>query len=68
MKYIVTSIALALGLVASAQNVDFKASNFKDDKEGYKKAVEAIKAGDEFFTLGNEAVFAVQNMLIIQNS
>lgn len=61
MKYIVTSIALALGLVASAQNVDFKASNFKDDKEGYKKAVEAIKAGDEFFTLGNEAVFAVQS-------
>lgn len=61
MKYIVTSIALALGLVASAQNVDFKASNFKEDKEGYKKAVEAIKAGDEFFTLGNEAVFAVQS-------
>lgn len=44
-----------------AQNVEFKSSNFKDDKDGYKAAVDAIKAGDEFFTLGNEAVFAVQS-------
>ncbi len=61
MKYIVTSIALAIGLIASAQNVDFKSANFKDNKDGFKKATAAIKAGDEFFTLGNEAVFAVKS-------
>lgn len=61
MKYIVTSIALVIGLIASAQNVDFKSANFKDDKDGFKKATAAIKTGDEFFTLGNEAVFAVKS-------
>ncbi|MFK7784582.1 MAG: hypothetical protein AB8B56_05695, partial [Crocinitomicaceae bacterium] len=61
MKYLLTSIALVLGLMASAQNVEFKSANFKDDKEGFKKAVEAIKAGDEFFELGNNAIFAVQS-------
>lgn len=43
------------------QNVEFKSANFKDDKEGLKKATDAIKAGEEFFTLANEAVFQVQN-------
>ncbi|NVK65086.1 MAG: OmpA family protein [Flavobacteriales bacterium] len=61
MKYIVTIITLTFGLMTFAQNVEFKSSNFKDDKDGYKAAVDAIKAGDEFFTLGNEAVFAVQS-------
>jgi outer membrane protein OmpA-like peptidoglycan-associated protein len=61
MKYIVTTIALALGLFATAQNVEFKSSNFKDDKDGYKNATEAIKTGDEFFELGNAAFFAVKS-------
>jgi len=61
MKYIITSIALAIGLFASAQNVEFKSSNFKDDKDGYKAAIQAIKTGDEYFELGTEAVFAVQS-------
>lgn len=61
MKYIITSIAFVLGLMATAQNVEFKAANFKDDKEGLKKATDAIEAGDEFFTLGNDAIFAVQS-------
>lgn len=61
MKYIVTTIALALGLFATAQNVEFKSSNFKDDKDGYKSATEAIKTGDEFFELGNAAFFAVKS-------
>ena len=61
MKYIVTLITLTFGLMTFAQNVEFKSSNFKDDKDGYKAAVEAIKTGDEFFELGNEAVFAVQS-------
>ena len=61
MKYIVTSIALVIGLMASAQNVEFKSANFKDDKDGYKAATEAIKTGDDFFTLGTDAFFAVQS-------
>ena len=40
-----------------AQNVDFKSANFKDDKDGLKNATEAIKAGDAFFELGNQAIF-----------
>lgn len=47
--------------MAAAQNVEFKSANFKDDKDGFKKAMDDIKAGDEFFTLGNDAVFAVQS-------
>jgi outer membrane protein OmpA-like peptidoglycan-associated protein/tetratricopeptide (TPR) repeat protein len=61
MKYLITSIALLVGLIASAQNVEFKSGNFKDDKEGFKKATEAIKKGDEYFELGTNAVFAVQS-------
>lgn len=44
-----------------AQSVDFKAANFKDDKEGLKKATDAIKLGDESYTLGNEAIFLTKD-------
>ena len=43
----------------SQQNIEFKAGNFKDDKEGYKKAIEAIKTADEYRSAGNEAIYAV---------
>lgn len=52
---------MTFGLITFAQNVEFKSSNFKDDKDGLKAATDAIKTGDEFFTLGNDAVFAVQS-------
>lgn len=61
MKYIVTTLTLVFALFASAQNVEFKSANFKDDKDGFKIATDAIKKGDEFFTLGNDAIFAVQS-------
>ncbi len=61
IKYIYTAIILTFALIANAQNVDFKSSNFKDDKEGLKKATTAIKEGDEFFELANEAIFLVKN-------
>lgn len=61
MKYIVTTLTLLLGLFVSAQNVEFKSANFKDDKDGFKNATDAIKKGDEFFELGNTAIFAVQS-------
>lgn len=53
---------LAVSAFSFGQNVEFKSSNFKDDKEGLKKANDAIKAGDEFLTLGNEALFNVQDV------
>ncbi|MFT5858509.1 MAG: outer membrane protein OmpA-like peptidoglycan-associated protein [Flavobacteriaceae bacterium] len=61
MKYLFTLIALSLCTVVMAQNVEFKAANFKDDKEGLKKATTAIKVGDEFFDPANEAILAVNS-------
>lgn len=62
MKKIIFSSIISLFLLpAFAQNVEFKAANFKENKEGFKKAEEAIKTGDEFFTLGNDAVFNVSD-------
>lgn len=61
MKTIIAIVALALSYSAFAQNIDFKAANFKDDKEGLKKATDAIKTGDELFKLANEALFATQS-------
>ena len=47
MKTIIFQLAAML-LVSGAwaQNVEFKAANFKDDKEGFKAAMESIKQGD----------------------
>lgn len=61
MKRVLFIFAILAGFSASAQNVDFKAANFKDDKDGLKKATDAIKAGEGFFKLANDAVFAVQS-------
>ncbi len=60
-KYILSAFVAFFSMLTFAQNVEFKAANFKDDKEGLKKAEEAIKKGDEFLALGNEAVFQVQS-------
>ena len=61
-KYIFSILFLftTVGL-SFRQNVDFKGANFKDDKDGLKKATEAIKKGDESLALGTEAVFTVQD-------
>lgn len=45
-----------------AQNVEFKASNFKTDKEGFKSAEAAIKFGDIYFEKGNELFFGVKEL------
>lgn len=47
--------------IGFGQNIEFKAANFKDKKEEFKKAEEAIEKGETFFKLGNEAVFLVQD-------
>ena len=43
IKYILSTLVLSFAFAVSAQNVEFKAGNFKDDKEGFKKAATAIK-------------------------
>lgn len=61
MKIIVSTIFTCLfALSGISQNVDFKSSNFKEDKEGFKKATEAIEKGDAFFKVANAALFEVQ--------
>lgn len=61
MKTLFTIIFASLTLASLAQNVDFKAANFKDDKDGLKKATDAIKTGEGFFSTANNAIFSVQN-------
>ena len=56
-----TVVACFVLTTANAQNLEFKAGNFKDDKEGFKKATTAIKLGDESYEAGNEAIFAVED-------
>jgi outer membrane protein OmpA-like peptidoglycan-associated protein/tetratricopeptide (TPR) repeat protein len=56
-----TLLLLATTFIGLSQNVDFKAANFKDDKDGLKKATDAIKKGDEFYAIANEAIFQVQS-------
>lgn len=60
-NYILVGVALVFTFFSQAQNVEFKSANFKEDKEGLKKAEAAIKKGDEFLALGNEAIFQVQS-------
>ncbi len=61
MKKLITNIVLCFLITGSllAQNIEFKSSNFRDDKDGYKQAVENIDQGDEFLEMG---VLALQNM------
>ncbi|WP_417266288.1 OmpA family protein [Brumimicrobium sp.] len=59
-KYILVAALLFSG-IASAQNVDFKRSNFKDDVDGFKAATDAISNGTPFFEEGTLAVFEVRD-------
>lgn len=60
-KYFFSIVFLAAFIGFGQGNVEFKSANFKDDKDGLKKATDAIDKGDEFWELGNEAVFQVQD-------
>ncbi len=61
MKTIILSLFVFFVITTNAQNIEFKSSNFKDDKEGLKLAQDAIKIGDEQFNLGEEAIKNKQN-------
>lgn len=56
-----STLFLTFTFISTAQNVEFKSANFKEDKEGLKKATDAIEKGDEFFKVANEAIFNVQS-------
>ena len=48
-------------IVIFGQDVEFKYANFKDDKEGLKKALDNIKSGNTESEIGNEAVALVKD-------
>jgi outer membrane protein OmpA-like peptidoglycan-associated protein/tetratricopeptide (TPR) repeat protein len=56
-----TLLLIFASIFAFAQNVEFKSANFKDKKEELKKAQDDIENGDEFWKLGNEAIFNVSD-------
>ncbi len=61
MKNFLTLIAFLCSTVAFTQDVEFKSSNFKDDKDGYKAAKEQMDLGTEQWELGNAEVFLVRS-------
>ena len=61
MKKILFALTVLAAAPVFAQNVEFKAANFKDKKEELKKAQDAIDKGDESWKQGNEAVFNVSD-------
>ena len=60
-KITLTLVTVLLAITGKSQNVEFKSSNFKNDKDGFKEAIDAIKNGDEYFELANNAVFEVRS-------
>ncbi len=56
MKIVISLFFLALLQISVAQNVEFKSSNFKGNKEGLKAAEEQLKKGDEALEKGEAAL------------
>ena len=62
MKNLITITLIAIGFTAFSQgDVEFKAGNFKDDKDGFKIASDAFDKGNEDWELGNAQVFIVKD-------
>ena len=59
MKNLLTIVLVLFSGALLAQDIAFKKSNFKDDKDGYKSAVDNIEKGDEFLELGNQEVLSM---------
>ena len=61
MKKTINTIILSfISILAFSQNIEFKSSNFKDS-DALKQAKSSIDKGDDFWKIGNEAVFNVQD-------
>lgn len=67
MKFIIYAI-YALSLLFSfaifGQNIDFKAANFKENKEELKIVLEGLKLAEESFELGLNAIFEVKDPVL----
>ena len=61
MRYLSVILLVTAFTNVFAQNVEFKAANFKEKKEELKVVLDAMKVGDEFLELGNEAVALVKD-------
>ena len=61
MKNLITIAFFGVASLAFGQDVEFKGSNFRDDKDAYKEAKEELDLGTELWELGNEQVFVVKN-------
>ena len=56
MKKLITSVLLLTSFGLFAQDIAFKKSNFKDDKDGFDKAKKKIELGDEWLEKGKAKV------------
>ena len=54
-------ITCSLGFFTFSQNVEFKSSNFKGDKEGFKKVEAVLELGDSYFEKANRLLFGVKD-------
>lgn len=64
MKTIYTIILVAslfISILSSAQDVEFKAGNFKDNKDEFKEALVHFEKAQELIAQGNEFVYNVEN-------
>ena len=61
-KYLVCFVLIfGLKVFSTAQNIEFKAANFKEKKEELKQAIADIEAGDAFLELANQAIIDVKS-------
>ena len=61
MKKYLIIIFILFTSISFGQDIEFKSSNFKDDKDGFKAAKEQLELGTEQWELGNEKVFVVKS-------
>jgi outer membrane protein OmpA-like peptidoglycan-associated protein/tetratricopeptide (TPR) repeat protein len=54
-------LAIFIGNQLLAQDVEFKAGNFKEKKEEFKVAEAQLKKGEEYLAAGNAAVYEVRD-------
>ncbi len=51
-RLLLTLCFVSFALLGWAQDKEFVKKNFKDDKKGYRKAMDSIKKGDSYYLLG----------------
>lgn len=59
-KYILLAF-IGIASLTFGQDVEFKGSNFKEDKDGFKTTKEELDLGTEQWLLGNAQVFVVKS-------